>query len=514
MSQSLCLFTICCSILLVGIKADIADCDYFDTVDLKRGFKFENGSYRYEDLIVPAHLTGEYDYKVTYDGDREPVPKHIRGCVCKLRPCIRLCCHSKKIMESDGTGCSADYINETLSYDYTLNVTLKDGTVLKRHILKDIILQEELPLPCQEHYSLNQELSDDDKWTLFDNGTLFRHYDQAFLSKQDYCLQPQMSGNGTAYSLAPYNCIIQPSLTMGYVKLVSVVFLAITIALYLWLPRFHSLHGMCSVLYFVCLMATFLLNVISMFRLAEEKRVFCLINGYAGYFMAMATFLWLSAISFDVWRHFGLHSAQIFQSSNRSMFLVYNLIAWSLAGFLTLVIFLVDQYLDEVTGYTLLPGVGMYSCWINTDSWSGMLYFYLPIAILISFNIIMYILTSRHIYEENKSRTKVLSKFEEKQQSRNRDNFGLYLYLFIIMGGSWLLEILAFICELEDVWKPFVTVNEIINSSQGIIIFLVTICNKELLRDIRDRILGKRTTGIELETCNMTQDYPLMQQGN
>nr|XP_017026466.1 probable G-protein coupled receptor Mth-like 11 [Drosophila kikkawai] len=452
MSQSLCLFTICCSILLVGIKADIADCDYFDTVDLKRGFKFENGSYRYEDLIVPAHLTGEYDYKVTYDGDREPVPKHIRGCVCKLRPCIRLCCHSKKIMESDGTGCSADYINETLSYDYTLNVTLKDGTVLKRHILKDIILQEELPLPCQEHYSLNQELSDDDKWTLFDNGTLFRHYDQAFLSKQDYCLQPQMSGNGTAYSLAPYNCIIQPSLTMGY--------------------------------------------------------------GYAGYFMAMATFLWLSAISFDVWRHFGLHSAQIFQSSNRSMFLVYNLIAWSLAGFLTLVIFLVDQYLDEVTGYTLLPGVGMYSCWINTDSWSGMLYFYLPIAILISFNIIMYILTSRHIYEENKSRTKVLSKFEEKQQSRNRDNFGLYLYLFIIMGGSWLLEILAFICELEDVWKPFVTVNEIINSSQGIIIFLVTICNKELLRDIRDRILGKRTTGIELETCNMTQDYPLMQQGN
>lgn len=156
------------SILVFGVQCDgIPDCDFFDTVNLT-GFKLTNGSYKYKDLIVPAHLTGDYDYVINPGGEMASVLPHTRGCVCRLRPCIRFCCHRKNLMESDLKGCSI-YINVTLTYDYELNVTQIDGqTVVKRHILKDMIVQEGLPLPCREHYDLYAEEVEADKWTLFE----------------------------------------------------------------------------------------------------------------------------------------------------------------------------------------------------------------------------------------------------------------------------------------------------------------------------------------------------------
>ncbi|XP_026836308.1 probable G-protein coupled receptor Mth-like 11 isoform X2 [Drosophila erecta] len=493
------------SLLLVGIAADISDCDFLDTVDLTHSSKFENGSYRYEDLIIPARLTGQYDYRILDGGSWEHVSNHVRGCICKLRPCIRLCCHHRKLMSS--TQCSKD-VDADLTYDYALDITLRNGSVTRKHIMNEMIVQQDLPMPCQIHYELDAERYAEDKWTLFENGTLLRHYDNAFLSKQDYCLQPRRSKSGESYSLVPYNCIIQPSMTMAYVKLVSVVFMALTIGTYSWLPLFHTVHGKCCTLYFVSLMVTFLLNVASMFGVFIND-LMCLLN-------AMATFAWLSVISYDVWRRFGLHQNRDFCRSMGNRFLHYNLIVWSIAALLTLGVFIVDllfpYYSDS--GSNFVPGVGVTSCWIMTDGWSGMVYFYGPIFLLILFNGIMFYLTIRNIRAEKRLRPKVIKNCDEKEKSRFRANYSLYVYLFVIMGGCWILEIIAFICEIKNILLPLIKANELVNCSQGIIIFLLTICNKEVRKTIRDRIQPKRTSGIEFETCTMTQDCHLMHQLN
>lgn len=66
-------------ILVIGVRSrDIPNCDFFDTVQLRESEKLCNGSYRYEDVVIPAKLTGKYDYEIDYDGDRVSVPKHIR----------------------------------------------------------------------------------------------------------------------------------------------------------------------------------------------------------------------------------------------------------------------------------------------------------------------------------------------------------------------------------------------------------------------------------------------------
>ncbi|XP_022210857.2 probable G-protein coupled receptor Mth-like 11 [Drosophila obscura] len=479
----------------VGVQAsDIPDCDFFDTVNITSSLKAENGSYRYEKLTVPASLTGEYDYVIQHDGDRSRVPKHIRGCVCKLRPCIRFCCPMEKRMRS--FKCSKK--GNSLSYNMTLEIMQHDGTLAWKHILRDMFVQEDLPLPCKTHFLLNNEKSRD-LWTLFENGTLLRQYDQMYLSKQEYCLQPRKANNRTYYNytIAPYNCAIEPSRSMAFVKSVTVIFMTITIALYLYLPRFRSLHGKCCNLYFICLAASFLLNVFSMFDIFCSRSVVCRINGYAGYFAVMATFLWLSVISFDVWRRFALRRLQEFKKNSRIRFLNYNLIVWSTAAVLTLGILVVDFSVKFNFENPSTPGVGVYTCWIYTEGWSAMYYFYSPLLILMLLNGTMFALTTRYIYVENKKNQRVLNKNERQRKSRNKANYRVYLRLFIIMGGSWILEIIGYVCTLENILEHFVTVSDIVNCSQGIIIFLATFCNRDILKAMRRRIQNRNSTSTE-----------------
>lgn len=97
--------------------------------------------------------------------------------------------------------------------------------------------------------------------------------------------------------------------------------------------------------------------------------------GYAGYYAAMATFLWLSVISFDVWRRFGLHPNREFCRSIGNTFLYYNLIVWSSAGILTLFILVVDKLFpySRDSNSNFVPAVGVTSCWIMSKCISATL---------------------------------------------------------------------------------------------------------------------------------------------
>jgi len=164
--EKLILIYLLLSVLLISVQSgDIPNCNYFDTVKLKESQKLANGSYKYQDIIIPAKLTGHYDYEINYVGDRDPVPNHIRGCVCKLKSCIRFCCHPKKLMDSNK--CS-DEVNENLTYDYTLDVKLINGSVIRKNVFDEMVVQQDLPLPCEKHYPLDAEGFREDMWSLYE----------------------------------------------------------------------------------------------------------------------------------------------------------------------------------------------------------------------------------------------------------------------------------------------------------------------------------------------------------
>jgi len=59
---------------------------------------------------------------------------------------------------------------------------------------------------------------------------------------------------------------------------------------------------------------------------------------------------------------------QNFYKNNRSSFFNYNVVVWSSAGLLTLIIFLVDQFADTDLDNPYTPAVGVFSCWIYSRS--------------------------------------------------------------------------------------------------------------------------------------------------
>lgn len=152
------------SLIIAEIFGDIPGCDYFDTVDLSNIKKFENGSYKYEDVLIPKEYVGEYDYEVLFNGNEESVPRHTRGCVCKVKSCIRFCCHPQKMLVYGDRTCE-NYASN-FSYETVLNITLNNGEQIEKNIM-EFTVQQHLPVPCAKHDYLD-DTNIYQNWTLFE----------------------------------------------------------------------------------------------------------------------------------------------------------------------------------------------------------------------------------------------------------------------------------------------------------------------------------------------------------
>jgi len=69
--------------------------------------------------------------------------------------------------------------------------------------------------------------------------------------------------------------------------------------------------------------------------------------------------------------------------------------------------------------------------------------------------------------------------------------FKMYLKLFIVMGISWVMEIIAWWIDADlvpvIVWYP----SNIINSLQGLIIFIIFVCRKKIKHLLLKRFGGQ-----------------------
>ncbi|XP_070853113.1 G-protein coupled receptor Mth isoform X1 [Drosophila suzukii] len=481
-------------IVLPKTKADIYDCDFFDTVDISAGQRFPNGSYLYDGLLIPAELTGIYNSRILPDESKEKVESHIRGCVCKLKTCVRFCCPHNHIMR--GGVCSKNMTEEELEeHDPYLNVTLKDGSEVTRHFKDELIVQWDLPMPCEDMFDLDNR-DEMDQYTLFENGTFFRHYDSVTLNKREYCFQHfefESDDNTTYIRIAPHNCVIVPSRTAQTVVIItSLVCMVLTMCVYLYVKKLQNLHGKCFLCYMLCLFMGYLFLLLDLWNLSFS---FCLTAGYLGYFFVMAAFFWLSVISLHLWNTFSGTSHSINRFLPEHRFLAYNTYAWGMALILTGITFLADKMVVNEDWNPRMGSEG--HCWIYTLDWSAMLYFYGPMVLLIAFNIAMFILTAVRIIRVKKDIQNFAHKQERKHKlNSDKQTYTFFLRLFIIMGMSWSLEIISYLVQSNETWANVFLVADYFNWSQGIIIFVLFILKRSTLKLLRDRHNPKPTWSV------------------
>lgn len=67
-------------------------CGFLDSLNITNGvYDAKTKTIAYDNQTFLPGQYGSFDYEVSYE-KRMPAAKHYRGCVCKNKPCIGLCC--------------------------------------------------------------------------------------------------------------------------------------------------------------------------------------------------------------------------------------------------------------------------------------------------------------------------------------------------------------------------------------------------------------------------------------
>ncbi|XP_020808711.1 G-protein coupled receptor Mth2 isoform X2 [Drosophila serrata] len=472
-------------------------CNFYDTVNLTGHTVYQNGSYDYYGTLIPKHLVGTYDYIHRSLTERVEVPLHVRGCACKLKPCLNICCPWRQVFNNQRGECMVDPLDQRIWPDPAmLNVTFANGTMESVDIFKQFAIQSFRP--CARMFSLQPEINYFDGYLIFENGSMLRMDDYRYIKKNEYCLVPTyVNDTDLYYTVNPANCDMQDEhstvkIINAYAMLFSIPFMMLTIAVYLLIPELRNQHGKSLVCYLVGLSVGYSsLTFVQLQKNFDPSSNSCKAFGYTSYFSFMAAYLWLNIISFDLWHNFrGTRGINRFQEKKR--FLIYSLYSWGLA-----LVFLAFTFsAQEFTSWPsyLKPGIGDGTfCWLDMTNWSAMIYFYGPILVIVVANTIMFVMTAIKIHSVQREMARIIAGENSTKNLRTeKDKFGLFLRLFLIMGVTWLSELISFFVGADKNWSKIFYISDLANAMQGFLIFMLFVMKKKVKHLITNRCSSAR----------------------
>ncbi|XP_046391692.1 G-protein coupled receptor Mth2-like [Ischnura elegans] len=168
--------------------------------------------------------------------------------------------------------------------------------------------------------------------------------------------------------------------------------------------------------------------------------------------------------------------------TQRKKFYAYMAYAWGIP-FIMLLIVLFLEFYPNLPEWVLRPKFKG-NCWITEAS--KLEYFVIPMGIIVSTNLMLFLLTARTISRAEKE-TQVLTKGDSRrhQQSDDKARFKLYIKLSLIMGISWISEVIYFAVGGSDCYW---FLPDAVNLLQGVFIFLITTCKSNVKKLIKKRI--------------------------
>ncbi|XP_073836876.1 G-protein coupled receptor Mth2-like [Musca autumnalis] len=472
------------SILTYSAKCENAEikpgekCLYRDTINLTDATPLENGSYVYSNILIPNTQVVEYNYILEFRNISQEAEPHLRGCVCgKTKNCVKLCCKHGEWFNEIAAECEP--ISEDMYIPTDIDITMDNGDVKLVNLYHQFIPQ--IGKPCKYPESLTNE---HDEWVLKENGFLHVLNDDALLDTVSYCLTPYRYNGSNENVLVPVSCPIKNEggflMTFNnYAMAISVVFLVPTVLIYLFVRELRgNLRGKLLICYLISLIGGY--SIISFINISEIyfNYVDCNILGFTCYFFFMSAFLWLNVLCFDIWLNFKDHSADFSKQRHRFRFLYYSLYVWGTASVLT---FLTMQaQWSDLVPYEYKPGIGDETCWLDTNKWSAGAYFYWPNLLILLFNVGTFAMLSIRIY---RVRCGVANLTQKK--AFFKENGVVILRLFIVMGVSWLMDIISFCFRNYKAADYLFFITDFCNAIQGVLIFILFVLKRNVLEAIR-----------------------------
>ncbi|XP_070069726.1 G-protein coupled receptor Mth-like [Drosophila takahashii] len=165
---------------------------------------------------------------------------------------------------------------ELSELDPLMNVTLKNGLVVKWHYENDKTVHWDSSMSCEttEMFYLDNR-TERDQYSLFEDGTIMSHFDETTLSTWMYCLQPHLLEDGSI-RVVPHACSARLKKAQTVVMLISMACLLLTITAYLLVKKLRNLHGKCFICYMACLFMGYLFLLFDIWGLSQD---FCMTSG-------------------------------------------------------------------------------------------------------------------------------------------------------------------------------------------------------------------------------------------
>ncbi|XP_043649736.1 probable G-protein coupled receptor Mth-like 7 [Drosophila teissieri] len=462
-----------CTVLLLifarNSKADIPDCNYFDTVDISN-VERQNDSYLYDDILIPASLTGDYEYKM-FGRLTMPAKKHLRACVCKLRPCIRICCPAKYTLANGKCG---DGLQEELarleSYIYLTSAT--NLSTKTRVPLTEMAIIRDQFLACDEMVHVT------DEFAYVENGSLYIS-DGGYFKPQYYCLYPYQFNSDfpTSMWIVKHSCITYMYPGLREIVTISLICFILTIAVYLYIKELRNVTGKCIIF---CMISRFIQYLIVILLNMKVLNSICSLAGYSLFFFWRASNLWLSVISYQLWK--------LLTSVNRAeptnMFQLYNAFVWTTAAVMTGCIYMVNlMWENDLNKWNWLPLVGYINCAAKFSSSTSWIYSTGPSLVLSTFNIAMFTLTAIYIRKVKREIKKFAHEEEGRMGCINFDSqtYLQFLRLSVVMGLTWIVDVIPFSARFDIVWKQIIMITDYYHYAFGIVIFILLVLKRSTL---------------------------------
>jgi len=292
--------------------------------------------------------------------------------------------------------------------------------------------------------------------------------------------------------------------------IISVVFLFLTLIVYLLEKELRgTLVGKITVGFIMNLSVCFIVIADSDVKNGDKSfdrrgTTSCILSGYLIIYFFQSFFFWLNAMAINIWLPFSSFRTKFDNISETKRFILCSIYAQGLPLVICAIIAIID---DSGKGKSsselqLYPEMGVYSCFLGSQKTISMTsYFTSPVflyhqsvVILVQIsNLVFLVSTWRQVCQAGDGHQDQ----ERSGKQRKRHQFSLFVKLFFILGFQWSADLLSTALSVEHGFDETFFVRlflDLVNLFAGVLIFIVLICNKPVLKRIKQRIVPDTNT--------------------
>ncbi|CAH1163998.1 unnamed protein product [Phaedon cochleariae] len=298
----------------------------------------------------------------------------------------------------------------------------------------------------------------------------------------DYCFTKLEPAHKNVYVVCMSDELVQQDsqevqISLNIVlQMISVIFIFFTVIVYLILPQMLDLQGI-SIIHSMTGLALAYIVLVVINLSTHLRPLMCHFLAYCVYTSFLYAFFWLNIICFHIWRQ--IINPYILASVKRWR-LIYHI--YGIMGpLLCMVVLLIIHYVDTPYFKSIHPGIGEVSCWFKSSR-ETFIYFYMPVIILISLNVVFFIWTSVVLWKQSKN-----CKKNKIMKYRVR----MYVKLFFVMGVTWIFEVIQTVTDGHFRWLWYFL--DAVNALEGLIIFLILVVfRKRVVRSLANKTIFNR----------------------